>query len=71
MELVKGGAHIKALDNDYKCLVDYNGKKVKFYFQHLDIHQMEEFVFLHKNFLLRFHDPGCFIVKPYFVWPTQ
>lgn len=64
MERIKDGAHMLVTNSDYKVYV--GDKEDKFYFNHLNQAQREEFVRMFNDKQLRFHAPGHFVVFPYF-----
>jgi hypothetical protein len=72
MAAIKGGNQIVPTDKNYKAYVKTsNGGQQKFYFQHLDIHQQDEFIRLYNAKSLSLATPGRFYVPPFFTVAQQ
>lgn len=77
MQAVRDGALLEPTDKNYKVYIELGPKDMtKFYFQHLDATQREEFVDLYSRGKIRVwgidekgnqHDRGRFYVLPYFM----
>lgn len=64
MEMVESGVEVIPTDKNYKA---YVGNHQKFYFQHLDEVQKNEFIALLNAKAVKIGYPGHFYVAPFFV----
>jgi hypothetical protein len=68
LELAALGTLVTPTDKEYKCYIEYGPHKMmKFYFPHLTLDQMREFIELYNNKTMKLKYPGYFYIMPYFV----
>ena len=66
MELCRQGVEITPTDKNYKVYLAYDVTS-KFYFEHLSIEQMGEFVGMVNRGEVKLSYPGHFYVNPFFI----
>lgn len=69
MKMAIDGVELGPTDKNYKVYVGGSGRG-KFYFQHLSIEQMQQFVNLYNAKVLKIGYPGHFYRSPFFMRPA-
>lgn len=65
---LRAGVKLGVTDKNYKAYLEYESTQMnKFYYQHLDAGQRNEFIDLLNAGQVRFDWPGTFTVFPYFI----